>query len=196
MQKVYFNAFLITSGSLIFLFSLSFDWLYQGSPGIGFTQFVGMTIGLISILIGLRYILLPKKSMWDWALFAVYFSGILIVGLRPTDSDDNDQNPLLSTETFSNADFSLNIAGFVPLGFLLLPLIEGCFRDDNKVIKLIAIATFVGFFTSLTIEILQYLWIPGRISSAYDLTTNTLGSTIGALGYSMLFYRKFRSLNC
>ena len=84
MQKSLFEFLQITVGCLILLFSLSFDWLFQGSPGIGFRQLVGMTIGLLIFLIGIRYKLLPAQLKWDWFLFVVYLSGILFVGLRPS----------------------------------------------------------------------------------------------------------------
>lgn len=190
MQKVLFESFLLASGGLIFLFSLSFDILYQGSPGIGFSQFVGMAIGLINILIGLRYILLPQQSKWDWLLLAIYICGIFIVGLRPTESFDIDQNLLLSFNSFNKRDFLLNLAGFIPLGFLILSLVKQN-SSDNKIFWLVAITASIGFFTSLMIEALQYFWIPGRFSSAYDLTANTFGTIIGAVCYGFLRDRRF-----
>ena len=180
MQKSLFEFLQITVGCLILLFSLSFDWLFQGSPGIGFRQLVGMTIGLLIFLIGIRYKLLPAQLKWDWFLFVVYLSGILFVGLRPSESHNIYQNSLLSMNAFSLRDVALNVAGFIPLGFLALPLVKHT-KSSNKIIRLIAIAAAMGFTVSLVIEILQYFWIPGRYSSAYDLVTNTIGTIIGAL---------------
>jgi glycopeptide antibiotics resistance protein len=180
MQKSLFEFLLTTVGCLIFLFSLSFDRLYQGSPGIGFDQLVGMTIGLLIILIGIRYKLLPAQLKWDWFLFVVYLSGILFVGLWPSGSSTIYQNSLLGMNIFSTRDFALNVVGFIPLGFLILPLV-GYTMSSNKIIRLVAIAAAMGFSVSLVIEILQYFWIPGRYSSAYDLVTNTFGTIIGAL---------------
>ena len=180
MQKSLFEILLITTGCLIFLFSLSFDWLYQGSPGISFDRLVGITIGLLIILIGMWYKFLPAQLKWDWFLFVVYLSGIFVVGLWSSESSNIYQNSLLGTNTFSKKDFALNVAGFIPLGFLILPLARHI-MNSNKIIRLVVIAVVMGFSVSLVIEILQYLWIPGRYSSAYDLVANTFGTIIGAL---------------
>lgn len=192
MQKTIFESLLITTGCLIFLFSLSFDLLYQGSPGVGFEQFVGMTIGLIITLIGSRYILLLDHPSWDWLLFLIYLCGILFVGLRPTGSSDINQALLLGMNTFSKRDFTLNVAGFIPLGFLILPLLRHNI-SNNKTIRLVAVAAILGFSASLVIETFQYLWIPGRHSSAYDLATNTFGTIIGAVCYVILWGRRLIS---
>jgi glycopeptide antibiotics resistance protein len=186
-------AFLLFAiGCLIFLFSLSFDWLNNGSPGIGFHQLAGMTMGLTIILIGMRYKLLPDQLKWDWLLFALYLSGILFVGLWPSESSDFYQNTLLGMDIFSKRDLALNVVGFVPLGFLILPLAEHI-MDSNKIRKLV-VAIAMGFSISLVIEVLQFIWIPGRYSSSYDLVTNTLGTTFGALCWLSLRNCRFISL--
>lgn len=56
-------------------------------------------------------------------------------------------------------------------------------------IALVTFAALFGFTTSLTIELFQYFWIPGRFSSAIDLATNTVGATVGALGYLAIMGR-------
>ena len=193
MQKSFFEFLLIAIGCLIFLLSLSFDLLHQGSPGIGFEQLVGMTMGLLIILIGIRYKLFPAQPKWDWLLFAIYLSGILFVGLWPSQSSNIYQYSLLGMNTFSKKDFALNVAGFIPLGFLLLPLV-GHIMGSNKIIRLVAIAAVMGFSVSLVIEVLQFLWIPGRYSSTYDLVTNTFGTIIGALCWLSLGGRRLISL--
>lgn len=70
----------------------------------------------------------------------------------------------------------INIAGFVPFGFLFcLYLSSG--RADRRAM----VATMIlGAAFSLTIEVLQ-VYIPMRDSGTTDIFTNTLGTTIGAL---------------
>ena len=150
-------------------------------------------MGLLVILIGLRNILvptrlkiLPVQPKRDWFIFVIYLSAILFVGLWPKEYAVAYQNDLLSTNSFGKKDFAFNLAGFIPLGFLVLPLVRYKI-DNNEIIKLVAIGTTLGFSVSLVIEVLQYLWIPGRYSTAYDLATNTIGAFIGALCYVNLW---------
>lgn len=189
MQKVLFEYLIIAFGCLIFLFSLSFDLFYQGSPGFGFQQLVGMSLGLIIIFIGLRYTFLSNQPMWDWSLFLIYLSGILFVGLWPTETFNIHQNILLGMNTLSKRDFALNMVGFIPLGFLMPPLLRPIIRYKQK-LWLVAVVAIIGSSASLVIETLQYLWVPGRFSSAYDLATNTLGTIIGAVCYVFLINRR------
>ena len=65
----------------------------------------------------------------------------------------------------------LNVALFLPLGFLL-PLLWKHFRTMKN-------ALFFGFGMSLTIELLQIL--VGRATDINDLITNTLGTCLGFL---------------
>ncbi len=189
-KKTIFESLLIATGCLISLFSLSFDLLFQGSPGIGYHQLVGMTIGFIIILIGLRYVFLPGQPGWDLLLFVIYLSGVLFVGLRPNGSIGPYPASLLGMNTFSKRDFLLNFVGFIPLGFLIFPLIKYNI-SRSKTIMLVVVAAIIGFSASLVIETLQYFWIPGRYSSAYDLASNTLGVIIGAVCYLFLRSRQF-----
>ena len=188
MQKILFDSLLIPIGCLIFLYSLSFDLFSQGSPGIGFQQLVGMVFGLIIASIGLRYLLLPDQSKWDWLIFVIYLSGIIFVGLKPAESFHSHQNFLLGINTFSKRDLVLNVVGFIPLGFLIPPLVG----YNNKTIRLVAIAVIVSFSASLIIETIQYIWIPGRFSSAYDLASNTFGAIIGAVCYVIFRVNRYR----
>lgn len=177
-----FYRLLIVTGSLIFLFSLSFDWFFDGSPGIGFQQLAGMTIGLVVTMTGLRPLIFPARPQWDWILFGIYFCGILVVGLRPDESGLLGQGELIGFGPTSKKDLVLNLAGFVPLGFLLMSL-SRLYSNNGYSIALLTIAALFGFITSLTIEVSQYFWIPGRYSSALDLATNTVGVIVGALGF-------------
>ena len=74
------------------------------------------------------------------------------------------------------ADIVLNVAGFMPLGFVFLPLFSKRFGERGSILKII----LLGFAVSLLIELLQ-AWIPSRTSGMTDLITNTAGTYLGAL---------------
>jgi hypothetical protein len=78
---------------------------------------------------------------------------------------------------FSASDVTVNLLGFVPFGFLV------CLRllavGKSLAWRSFFFTTAMGFGASLAIELTQ-VWLPGRDSSFLDLTTNTLGSAIGA----------------
>ena len=74
-------------------------------------------------------------------------------------------------------DVIVNIAGFIPFGFLTCALL---LRRRNAGGGLAFIhAVLIGALLSFTIEILQ-AWLPSRDSSLADLAFNTLGTALGA----------------
>ena len=72
-------------------------------------------------------------------------------------------------------DVSINIAGFVPLGFLFSAYFASVRQLKHKVWTVIAL----GAMVSLTIEILQ-AYLPTRDSGLTDVISNTLGTAVGA----------------
>jgi hypothetical protein len=73
-------------------------------------------------------------------------------------------------------DVAVNVAGFVPFGFLL------CFYLgwDGPRKRAILLTIVAGAAMSTTIEILQ-IFIPSRTSGMTDIITNTVGSGLGAV---------------
>ena len=75
-------------------------------------------------------------------------------------------------------DFIINLAGFIPLGFVICALFiqsGGIFQK-----KAVLFSVIFCFLTSLCIEIAQ-AWIPSRSSQGLDLVLNTIGAWIGAM---------------
>ena len=72
-------------------------------------------------------------------------------------------------------DVLLNIAGFVPLGFIL----GAYFLMTQTRRSPILTATLAGGILSFVIEVLQ-AYIPQRVSGTTDIITNTLGTALGA----------------
>lgn len=82
----------------------------------------------------------------------------------------------LSGLTF-NADFMINLIGFIPLGFFLNATFAktgGGFERQGFLITVV-----FCFFVSLFIEVFQ-AWIPSRNSDVLDLVLNTFGGLLGA----------------
>ena len=182
MRTKIFEVLMILTGSFTFLISLLLDLFYSGHPGIGFEQLAGMVIGSIIILIGVRRIFLPDMRKWDWLLFSIYLCGILFAGLRPSGAIDIYQSHLFGMNSLSKRDLVVNIAGFIPLGFLSMAALT--YKHGHKESFLyIILAVSLGIFISLIIETLQFYWVPGRYSSTYDLLCNASGTTIGVMSY-------------
>ena len=75
-------------------------------------------------------------------------------------------------------DITFNILGFVPFGLSFFAYFSTVRATKNAALLVV----LLGFFTSLTIEVLQ-AWLPTRNSGMNDLITNTFGTGIGVLLY-------------
>jgi VanZ family protein len=82
-------------------------------------------------------------------------------------------------------DVSINIVGFIPLGFFFVAY----FSTVRSIRNAVAAAILLGFFTSLTIELLQ-AYLPTRDSGMNDLITNTFGTVLGVVLYLSSLFQK------
>jgi VanZ family protein len=80
----------------------------------------------------------------------------------------------------------INIAGFIPLGFVA----NAFFSSVGRVKRAVLFSIVLGCATTFTIEILQ-AFLPSRDSGTTDLFTNTFGTYLGAVVYH---YRPVRTL--
>lgn len=72
-------------------------------------------------------------------------------------------------------DIVVNILGYMPLGFALVPALPRRWHIATAVV----VATFMGALFSFSIETTQN-FLPTRVSSNIDLACNTLGAFLGA----------------
>ncbi|MBI4985876.1 MAG: VanZ family protein [Rhodocyclales bacterium] len=73
-------------------------------------------------------------------------------------------------------DLALNVAAYLPLGFLWVPVLQPRLGRFGAVL----LATLCGAGLSLIMETLQN-YLPSRVPSNLDLACNTLGTLLGAL---------------
>lgn len=73
-------------------------------------------------------------------------------------------------------DVYLNVAGFLPFGFMLVASL----REGRRKAGLVFVALLASALLSFSIEFVQN-WLPTRVSSNLDLAANTLGGLLGAL---------------
>lgn len=87
-------------------------------------------------------------------------------------------------------DVVLNVAVFVPLGWLLT---QALWRTPMPAPWAIGAATVLAAILSLTVETLQY-FIATRYSSVVDVLANTAGASLGAAAVRLRHPRSSRSL--
>ena len=109
-----------------------------------------------------------------WAVRWGVVGWILLIGaITLSFPDDQPTNPfrlcLFCSPHATLADFGLNVALYVPLGFLLR-------RYTGRV----AVAAAVGLLLAVGVEAAQ-LFLPGRFSTLEDVIANGAGAGLGAL---------------
>ncbi len=93
------------------------------------------------------------------------------------------ESPIAETHTEQNylSDVLMNVAGFIPLGFVL----NLYFTAVRKMKRAAVAAIVVGMAVSFAIEYFQ-AFLPTRYSGWTDLITNTIGTAIGVALYKMV----------
>lgn len=124
---------------------------------------------------------LPKYLAASCALLIAYaclypFAGWQVSGLPPF-----DYLAAPWPKYFRSEDLVVNVLGYVPLGFLLVPALPRRWHP----VAAIAAATLLGSLFSFAIETTQN-FLPTRISSNVDLGCNALGTLIGAVTGALL----------
>ena len=119
---------------------------------------------------------LPRHLALAYALLVVYaclhpFSGWHESGLPPFDFLDAPW-----PRYYRQTDLILNLLGFLPLGFMLVPAMPRSLPARLGTVVPILICALL----SLTLETLQN-FLPTRVASNLDLGFNALGGLIGAL---------------
>jgi len=110
-------------------------------------------------------------------LLVVYFAVLALIAFWPTPVDRAAGSFLLwlgrvvPALNYTRVEFGANVLLFVPFGLLVAQVL--------RVHRYLAVA--LGFLVSVGIEIVQWLALPARTPSIYDVMANTIGAAIGAL---------------
>lgn len=110
------------------------------------------------------------------ALLIAYASLYPLTGWQPSGLPVFDYLFAPWPRYFRNEEILVNILGYGPLGFLLVPALPHRLRAPAAIL----LASLLGALLSFCIETAQN-FLPTRISSNVDLGCNALGTLIGAL---------------
>jgi VanZ like family len=165
------------------ILSAAHDFIRPGRLDFGMTQLAGFVICTIVALSGLHKTAYPKAKAWGGALLLIYLAGILVMGLMPSIHKYPVIRKFFIVSRLPIRDFCINIAGFIPFGYLAVSYLFSAKRRASGPL-LVGLAVAAGVGISLLIETAQY-YIPGRTSSLYDLIANGAGTCIGVI-YFML----------
>lgn len=119
---------------------------------------------------------LARTLAWAYALLVVYAS------LHPFTGWHDSGAPLFDFITarwpryWTRWDLGMNVACYVPLGFLVTASLLARFKPGRAVLM----ASLAAALLSFGMETLQN-FLPTRVSSNLDLTTNSLGGLLGSL---------------
>ena len=175
------SLFLLFIGVSGMVFAVTFDFFKASIPNFGINQLAGFVVSTIIALAGLRKIELLRARIWDGLLLLIYLTGILFMGLRYENHGLNRLGGMLQDLSLSFSDVTINILGFIPLGYLMMSYFLSSDQIQKKIPVICqTIAACIGI--SLLIELLQY-YLPGRTSSLSDLLFNGLGTIGGIICY-------------
>jgi VanZ family protein len=110
-----------------------------------------------------------------YALLVTYASLHPFVGWRDTGAPMLDFLSAAWPRYHTGFDLAVNILAYVPLGFLLVPALQGRLGIAAAAI----VAVLAGGGLSFTMETLQN-FLPSRVPSNIDLACNAIGAMIGA----------------
>lgn len=128
-----------------------------------------------------------KTSAWPLAL--LYAALIGYASLYPFDGwRDQGISPLAFLASpwpkyWTGFDLLANVAGYVPLGFLLA--LSALRRGGRPGVRAVTLATGAGAVLSLLMETAQS-YLPVRVASNVDLGLNVLGTWLGAVAAAAL----------
>lgn len=126
-----------------------------------------------------------KTSAWPLAL--IHAALIVFASLFPFDgwrAQGIDPWVFLSAPLpryWTGFDVAINVAGYAPLGFLLVLALLRSGHERGAVL----LATLAGTALSLLMEYLQ-IYLPRRVSSNLDLLLNACGALVGACTAALL----------
>lgn len=110
-------------------------------------------------------------------LLVVYFVVLAPIAFWPTPVDRAAGSFLLwlgrvvPALNYTRVEFSANVLLFVPFGLLVAQVL--------RVHRCLAVV--LGFLVSVGIEFVQWLALPARTPSIYDVAANTIGAGLGVL---------------
>jgi len=129
----------------------------------------------------------PRSSAWPLA--GIYAALIVFASLFPFEGwrvQGVDPLAFLTARIpppyWTWFDVNTNVAGYVPLGFLLA---LGWLRGGTRARWAVSLAALMGAALSLGMEFLQ-IYLPRRVPSNLDLALNALGALVGALVAALL----------
>jgi len=119
---------------------------------------------------------LPRHLAVAYGILIVYACLHPLAGWRPTGLPLLDFLSAPWPKYYRGADIVLNVLGFLPFGFVLVPALSARVGRTRAVI----VATLIAGALSFTMEVMQN-FLPTRVSSNVDLGANLAGGFVGAL---------------
>lgn len=119
---------------------------------------------------------LPLYLAAAYTLLVIYASLHPFTGWRDSGASPADFIFVAWPRYWTSFDLVTNILAYLPLGFIWVPALQP--RCGRRLAVLLA--TLLGCCLSLSLETLQN-FLPTRVASNLDLTSNSLGALLGAL---------------